>query len=342
MSAPYVEHGLLTKAIRWVRTRANEPRASAKYSDTRVLELLSEELASVTEDAYAMAVHPPYAEFTLVPVSGQQRYMLPPNVKEVHRIGVKDTTTGLWQWEVKPLSRNYPLGPQVVFEGGNIIRFLPTPSGNTALVGETITVEYIPGGVMPMHQSVLAVYSADNDTGTQLLTTTGGRLIATSTSWFMGEFDRRPNAFLGQVLRLLATPTDKSPTGYNFFPVQERPLTSYAVATGAVAWSPPLDFDPSTVSDKAILIPAIDIASGRTYFIGEVVPNVDSALFGLAAIQAAQVIATAENRSDVVGRLATIEQRAKRAALLRWSNYEQRIGHHFDSTEEIFWDDGMS
>lgn len=341
MAAPYAPHGLLAKTVRWIRTQANEPTA-AKYTDTVLLEFFSQSLAVTLEEVYGMSPAPPYAQYSFTIVAGQQRYMLPANVKEIHRVSKLNATTGLPEWEVVPGSKDSPIGPRVVFEGTTGIRFVPTPQSGL-WIGETLTVEYIPGGVLMLHQNLTPVYDTDDDAGTQIATASGLQLSETdgSTSWLVGEFDRRPRAYLGQVVRVLGTVTDQTPSGYKFFPVQERQIQTYTIETGAIAVEPEFDFDFADVTDKQVLIAPPDVA-GRTYLLYEIVPDVDSALFWIGAYQAAVAVARAEKREKTATALERELMKVKRGAQLRWSNMEQRVGPRFDTTLDDYYDDGMS
>lgn len=422
MAAPYHSQGLLSRTLRWIRTQANEDQVSAKYTDAVVLEYFSQCLAGVLEAAYAVAAHPPYALYEFQVIAGQDRYVLPVNIKEVHRLYKRNAETGLPDWEILPGSKLAPGGPQISFEGTAYLRFTPTPE-TVALDGETLTLEYIPGGALVMHQNMTALWSADDDgltgagvasdanapIGSNLVTVTNlasvvvgdylhitGAIdgdveanlftildtdaialtitvdatftqavvaatwatlsgVATcgpaqfkveslegTTSYLLGEVDRRPRAFLGQMVRFLGAYTATvAPTGYNFFPVQERQIQTYNVQTGLATFAPRLDFDPNTLADKQVLIAPPDV-NGRTYVIYEVVPAVDSALYWLGALSAAVAIATSEKRPNTVKLLNREFQRKQRDLLRRWSSFENRVGHHFDNNPDDYSDDGIS
>ena len=339
MAVPYAPHGILSKAIRWIRKQANEP-LDVKYTDEEILEFLSQELDNVLEDVYGESAAPPYAQFPIVLVTDQERYVLPPNIKEVHRYAKLDTTTGLVEWEFIPGSRQDPTGPTVVLEGSSVVRFIPAPND---WAGQTITLDYIPGGVMPLHQNVSPVYDTDNDAGTQILTASSFSLFETNTTWRLGTYDRRPNAYVGEMLRILGTVTDTAPSSpaYEFFPVQERQILTYDITTQAVTFEPNIDFDPANCDDKQVLVGAVDTL-GRTYLLYEVVPDVDEGVFWLAALEAAISIAAAEKRDGTVKILVERRIGRKRGILSRWSNKEMRTGVHHDSTLDYWTDDGMS
>lgn len=339
MSAPYAPRGLLAKTLAWVRQRANEPSAK-KYSDAKILEILSQQLSLVCEEVYSWAPHPPYARFSFTVSTDQQRYELPVTIQEIMRVVKLYTDSDAVEYEVWPGSRRHPYGPGLAFEE-NVAILVPKPE---LIDGETLTVEYIPGGPMWLHQNAAPIFDTDDDAGTALITDEQFALEPSSTAWWLGELDQRPLALLGQVLRIVGTVTDKVPAGYRAFPVQERRLRTWNFTTLVGTFDPVLDFDPSVVTptDKQVLIPAVDVAAGRTYLLYEVLPALDPAVFWIAAYRVATEILMSEERYRKGSALSSECRKYERAAGKRWSQYEARAGHTFDTTDDDLTDDGMS
>lgn len=407
MAAPYNDYGLISKAITWARTWANEPLETGLnplFSNSALSEILYDSLDAVIEDLYGAADGPPYAEYTISLSPNQKLYMIPPNVKEVRRVIQRDSNKNI-RFEVIPGSRLSGLGPGVVLEGTRFLSFDPLPRFQ-GITGSSILVQYIPGGPSAIHQQACPVWSGDNDTGVQLLTSSSWRVNYTTSqtiAWLLGRIDRRPSSFLGASLRVLGTNADVAVPGYGAFPVQERKLvessrvlvsgTASAIAAAGVNSdvtasssvfaaghlysdikftvtgnryrimtytsgtvvrvlgdataetgafdvvggpgdydiSPALDFNPAAITDKAI-VQSPD-STGRTYLICEVLPDVDSAIFDIAALDMAIRVCEAVGRKEQ--RQILISRRAARlrTAQLRWANAETRAGDTWDTSE---------
>jgi len=341
MAAPIYPNGILSKSIRWARQQVGE-KSGGRFSNDQVLEFLSAGLHDVTEVVYGMTPGPPLSRHTFTIEAEQDMYMLPADMKELHRIACIEPTTGLPKWEYLPRSKYRPSGPGVIIEGNRFIRFVPTPT--EAVDGETITVEYIPGGMILLHQNASPVWGSTGDTGDQLfidestLTEHDGyatiQLMETSTDWFMGEFDQRPEAFVGMMIRVLGTVSDTAPSGYGYFPVQERVVNWYDAATEMARVEPAWDFDAGAtgdglLEDKENLVGSED----TTYVIYEVLPVLDPALFYLAANLAAQEMAESANRRNKVKSLKDKYNEKLRLAGLRWASMQTRVPPHMDSEE---------
>lgn len=336
MAAPYATQGLLSRAFRWIRIHADEPGAvNPKYSNDDLAVLLSQSLDQITNSVYNMAVAPPISRVNIETVAEQQLYTLPPNIKEIRRMMKLSSTTGLVEWEWIPGHRLRLGGPGVILEGTRSIRLMPIPQQG----GDTVTIEYVPGGPLLMHQNAAPLYDANNDTGNVLLDSSSFHLYEAETTWRLGSFDRRENAYHGQSIRLLGTVNDVAPSGLPFFPIQERRINVYdAYDNLRVDFDTDLDsgFVVADISDEVDLDQITD--ESRTYILYEVLPDIDPSILWLATIECAIQICTIEKRREKVALLQGQYQKALRAAQTRWHVHQTRVPAHMEDnpTGEIF------
>ncbi len=322
MAAPYIENARVTQAVRWIRRYAHEPSTSSTYTNNQLMDMLFESLDAVTQELYAMADSIPIARFDVTTVAGQAAYMLPPNIKQVHRIAHMSSTSGLVEWEYKPRSKYNPIGPGYIIEGNRTLRLIPWP----VVDGDVVTIEYVPGGYMPMHQNVAPIYSGAGDTGTKLLTTSSWRLNPSETTgYFIGAYDKRPNSFIGCTLRILGAATGATPGGLVYFPVFERTILTYDYTTGAVTWEPALETDPTLSATSTI------DGVTRTYLNYEIVHDVDQGLLNLAALDTAAQICAIQGRSQQLALLQSRIVQYKRTLQLRMANQDARLGKGWDT-----------
>lgn len=323
--ANYHSEGYLARALRWIRIWSDEPAyADAKYTDTDLSLLLSSAMEKVLLDVHGQAAGPPLAYFTITLVPGQEEYQLPANMGELLRIGHRNDTTGLVDWEIVPGSRRAPAGPGFVLNGTTSIRFVPLPYRDA-----DVTLEFIPNGSIRMHQNAVPY----RESGSVLFGTdlTSFRFSAKNTSWFLGTLDRRPNAFLGCTVRVLGTTHDGAPNDVPFFPIVERTVETYDLYDNmAVTFNQPVDSGPtwSSVSDNDTLGNPGD---PQTYVVYEVLPDADPALLWLAAMDAAIDIVGIKKDNDKKASLLLLRERGMRALQLRWANANMRSGSNYDT-----------
>lgn len=353
--APYHAQGFLSRAIRWVRKYADEPVVgNTKYTDYDLSVMLSHAMNPVLNDLYSMASNPPVARVSYTTVAGQDYYAFPPNVGEFRRLANISSVNNMPIWEIVPRPDDTPAGPGVLIEGLAGFRLVPTPQSG----GDTIVLDYVPSGVLYPHQNAAPLWTKANDTGDpQLTLSTDGSssyfyLNPRPTAWKLGMYDPRPNAYLGQVVRILGTINDSVPTsvGAPLFPVQERIATAYDLFTSCRATLKPglssqlfVSGDPTPVSDP-VANSVVGVTYGespRTWVVYEVLPAVDPAVLWLAMLQVAIELCTIEQKKSKVPGLMAIQMKQARAAQLRWANTNMRTGlsmntKNWDSDPEDF------
>lgn len=211
---------LLKTAIERIRGFLDDPDLEAKYSDDYIVRhIISPAFASVLSRINNSASNPVIQKISFPLYAKQQDYQLPPAVGEVLRLCISDEAGRVLQ-EALPRGFWNLRGPNWQIQG-NIISFIPYPPEGYA----NMELWYIPSGdYKPFYCSsgTGATLNAAKDTVTI-------SLAALSVS--AGEVDRRPSAYVGQMLRLLpVAPT----TGT----IEERVITGWQyVGYGGSNWT---------------------------------------------------------------------------------------------------------
>lgn len=326
MAAPYHPEGYLARAIQWVRIWADEPAyADRKYKDSDITLMIESALDAVITDLYNQASAPPVCRFNVTMVANQEYYVLPANVGEIRRWCHLNTLSGVPDWELIPRGDRNAAGPCVIEDGTSGFRLLPIPIKG----GDILTVEYVPNGHMRLHQN-----ATPRGSGSTLYTGANSDeflMNFTTTPWFLGVFDKRPNAYLGSVVRQLGTVADVKPpvssgNSIAWWPVQERRMTAFSFYNNGRARVQP-------AWDSQVTYASIDDPQNfgqpgdpQTYIIYEVLPDVDPAIMWLGAMEAAIQLLTIEKKFDKVKGIRDLYERRKRDAQLRWANAEMRRG----------------
>lgn len=223
--------GFLADTVQRIYDYANEPSENPKWSTDKLFPLIRGSYARCMQDVNGLGQNPIVVRFDLTTTATQRTYLLPPNVGQILAFGKVDDVSGEFYERIIPNSRLNPCGAGVTFEGP-IVRFEPNWG-----VAETLRVLYIPNGDCALHLGTCA----EADT-----TTTSVKInIAPSE----GYFDRRPNAYLGSVLRLLSATVSSVaayPSGYTYYPIQERVITGMVATSLLATVDTAFDFDPST------------------------------------------------------------------------------------------------
>lgn len=226
------------------------------------------------------------ASITIDPAT--EYYQLPPSVQEVLRIVQRDSSNRITADWV-PRGDMHPLGAGWVLEG-NTIAFRPSPT----LTSYNFEIFYISNGDILPHYSSAGV-------STQFPTNTTMKIATTPT---LGVMDRRTNAYVGMVLRIL-------PGG---FPTQERLISAYNIATATVTVRVPFEITMTPYS----LIPY------------EIVPWTGQAMWeAVSASSAMKLGAYVRIPNDQEGRLRTQYQSSIKTLRDQLSNINMRDPRHF-------------
>ena len=227
---------MLKTAIERIRGFLDDPDLEAKYSDDYIVRhIISPAFSSVLSRINNSASNPVIQKIDFPLVAQQQDYQLPPAVGEVLRLCISDELGRVLQ-EALPRGFWNLRGPNWQIQG-NIISFIPHPPESYA----NMELWYIPSGDYKPVYSTGGVgaftLSANKDTAT----------FTVSTAATVGEWDRRPSAYIGQMLRLLPA------TGV----VEERLISGWEY-TSANTWTATLR--KPFVSASAGNLPAFEIA----------------------------------------------------------------------------------
>lgn len=285
----HVTNSFLYTVLERMRSYIDLSTVDGKYSDDYCCRHL---IIPATVDTISRAMGssdvPIICQMTLNMVTFQQYYELPPNVQTIIRIGKYDPN-GFLQLDSIPRSRFSPGGPCWSVEG-RLLSILPFP-----IINDTFVVEYIPSGDVGVHYGTDAAVASDNKT------------LIMSNSPVLGFVDRRPNAYVGSILRILP----------DSGPVQERVITAHSVITTA-----------GTVTVREAFSPSLANTSNVKY---EIAPLGDQAFYECVGLAAARKLAISARLSQTTMEMMRTEYLGARKTFRdRVSATQGRIGRFFD------------
>lgn len=202
-------NSVLKTVIERIRGYLDDPDMEAKYSDDYVIRhVVQPAFASVMSRVNNSATNPVLQRLSFPLVQNQQYYQLPPCVGEVWRLAILDTGGNVIQ-EAIPRNMYNVRGANWMVEG-NLLSFLPYPDANYA----EVELWYCPSGdYQPFHCATPGAGATLNANKDQVTFTLSSLTIT-------GAIDRRPSAYVGQMLRLLPTAN----TGV----IEERMIATWA------------------------------------------------------------------------------------------------------------------
>lgn len=280
----------LVSTMEKARLTADEPATNSKYKDAALIEhVITPSFHQVMEDVNMQSDKQVVQTFTLSLVADQQYYLLPPSIRRILRI-VRIDDQGYVTSDWVPLSPNGPLGPGWLLNG-NELEVRPTPTA-----ADTFIVLYNPSGDVYIHQGIGTHDAMD---------ATKFTLAATPTR---GTLDMRPQAYAGQVLRILG-----SSDGI----VQERVIASYDPATRIVTVRTP--FSPTLATPGG--------ASGINY---EIAPAGGPSLWDAVGLKAGLRMMAFKGASASQMQNIVIEyQKSLKALRDSITTVNMRTGHRF-------------
>lgn len=294
-------NSVLKEAIERVRADLDEPSVDAKFSDSYIVRMFL--LAAATESMTAVnmqADNPIVFRMSFPLTQGQEYYQLPPCVQQILRLAKIDTDGSVIS-ERLPRGEFNPMGPGIALEGNTLAVRPFTNATDTAW-----SLWYIPSGDMQPHYSEAGEIDAGTD-GADVL-----RLAATLGDTDVGTIDRRANAYVGQVLRLL--PSDGV--------LQERIIDRHYLDADAM-WK---------VHTRVPFDPVPDDSDEVAY---EIVPYVASHFWVMTARKASIDMGNSRNISDSNMRRKYLQyESAKKTVLDIFSNMNGRTGKYFQSVTQ--------
>ena len=287
-------HFLLDKT----RTYLDEPVTNAKYDNDFLLSnFITPSMVNVMARVNLGSDNPIRLEHTITLAKGVNRYILPPNVGEIYRVGKINSESGAVEQDLKPRNEFDKTGPIWQIEG-NTISFRPFVQDEDD--GETLSIFYIPNGDFQMH------YSDDGASldGTKKIVTLD---FALSGANDIGYFDKRDKAFTGAIIRLFRSGNTT---------VEERIIKSFDYATEKV-----------TV-DEAF----VNVGGGTSSLRYEIVPQGITSLSQAIALGAAMDLAASRDvTAKKMNYLTTQYKIAIKSIIDNRSNMQARTGKRFDS-----------
>jgi len=204
-----------------IRGYLDDPDFDSKYTDQFLLQhVVMPSLVDVWSRCSLSADNPVLLDYNITFVENQECYVLPPCVGEIHEVVQYTGATGnlisngLPTDDIRPDHEQSRTGPGWMIEG-NMLCFRPFPQ-NLSSAGTsnlTWTIRYTTNGDMLPH------YCSSSNLGTLDTAKTGFTFNSTAD---LGLIDYRPNAYAGQVIRLLS-----STGGSGFGVTEERVIASY-------------------------------------------------------------------------------------------------------------------
>lgn len=181
---PHDGGSFLRIVIDRIRGYLDDPDLDAKYSDDFIVRHV---IGPCMTDVVSRLNHnwdnPVVIRHHADVRAGQQYYQLPPSIGEIWRICTLDDQ-GNVTTDHKPRGEWNPRGPLWSIEG-NLLSFRPLPAADMCL-----EVFYVPNGDVSPHMGTGA-WSAETCT------------LQIDPTPELGTVDRRPNAYAGQVVRLI-------------------------------------------------------------------------------------------------------------------------------------------
>ena len=221
----------LTRAIEDARESTDEPIMAAKYSDSRIINLLEKAYIIVLNEVNRNSRTPAVAKINKTIVSGTTTYPLPHTVGSVHGIYKTGDTGGKAFYDSR--SKFNPFGRGMWIEN-QTLHIQTTDMYGT---GTEITIEYIPSGIARLHNGICTVEDAD------------GKIVKFGATPNAGTLDTHHEAYAGSILRILGADV----TGDY---LQERVITAYDETTRKATLDAPLSPIP-TVNLYYEIAPAI-------------------------------------------------------------------------------------
>lgn len=287
---------MLKTVIERVRGFLDDPHLEAKYSDDYILRHIIRPAFTTVMSRINNSSQTPIMHKLAMPLTeGVSDYQLPPCIGEVWRLAVSDDS-GRVLMEAIPRGLFNLRGPNWKIEG-NILSFLPYPPANYA----DMELWYIHSGDFSPVYSTGGVSSFTLNAGLNEAT------FNTAASSSLGDWDRRPSAYVGQMLRLIPS------TGV----VEERIISAWTY-NGTNTW-------------KATLRKPFTSASSGNLPAFEIAPEGSEPLFESVAAASAMKLASYRKMSgEHFGMIQSQYRDAMKTVMDHYSNMQMRMPKAWD------------
>lgn len=208
--------GFLQKVVEDIRIYVDEPGASSKYSNDKLLDRVGDSFTGVMRELNQGAKTKPWCEWDFTLAARETRVALPPCISQVLEIQLLDAAGGNERGELRARGRHYLGGPLYSITGQTLV------FANSYSSPVYCRVVYVPTGDVQIHEATAASHTSTSITAP-----------STPTA---GNLDKRLNAYGGYILRVLsATWVGGSDVE------QERLVTGYDNETLTFTLDPALD-----------------------------------------------------------------------------------------------------
>lgn len=181
--------GFLSSTVSLIRSWIDEPDVD-RFTDAAMLANILRAYADVLEDVNRVSTDVVRSRVDIAVVANQREYVLPPTVGRIVEFARVDTYGNIIE-EAVPRGYLSGYGPNWTIEGP-ILRFDPVWQ-----VGQTLRLTHIPNGEVAAFEGTVAAGGGANGAITASTLTPPSTLTA-------GTLDRRANAYVGYVLRVLS------------------------------------------------------------------------------------------------------------------------------------------
>lgn len=203
----------ILEVIDRARAILESPVNEAQFSDQLLVErVIPAELTKLWNSIALSNQNPPLVRFTLSVTAGTEHVVLPPNIRQIWRVGKINATTGHLEDDWLPAGEFHPWGPGWSIQQ-NMLSFRPFPT-----ITETWVLWYVPSWDMKPHKGSGTVVGSARTSIT---------LAATPT---LGITDLRPHSYVGSVIRLVDNAG---------IPWDERVINTFNVSDRTATWTVP-------------------------------------------------------------------------------------------------------
>jgi len=288
---------MLKTVIERVRGFLDDPDLEAKYSDDYIVRHIMQPafatvMSRINNSSTGLIMH----RLAMPLTYNVPDYQLPPCIGEVWRLCYMDESGRVLQ-EAIPRGLYNLRGPNWKIEG-NILSFLPHPNADYA----SMELWYIHSG------DFSASYTTGGVSAFTLNANKDEITVNTATAPVMGAWDRRPSAYVGQMMRILNT------TGVH----EERVISKWEYVSGTT-W-------------KATLRKAFTHATGGANMPAfEIAPEGSEPLYEAVAAASAMKLASYRKLSgEHFGMVQAAYRDAMKTVMDHYSNLQMRMPKHWE------------
>lgn len=297
-------NSVLKTVIERIRGYLDDPDLEAKYSDDYIIRhVVQPAFATIMSRVNNSATNPVMQRLIFPLVKNQQYYQLPPCVGEIWRLCILETNGNVVE-EALPRNIYHYKGTNWMIEG-NMLSFMPYPPVNY----DNMELWYTPSG------DYQAFYCSSPSTGSVTLNSTKDQVLfnmsTLTSSPILGSIDRRPSAYVGQMLRLLPT----SNSGI----VEERMISTWAPTATSGQWA------------ATLRRPFVHATGSATISAFEIAPEGSEPLYeAMAAAGAMKLAGYRKVSGEHFGMIQAQYRDAMKTLMDHYSNIQMRTAKSFE------------